>query len=330
MINTGKGVCASIHYAVISYGVRLRVARSTWMGTCQSLELRSGHLVWLSRFFRINQSNAKEGVRQQQCRIVSDSSGISIHYDYWDQFVKEWMGGKYARALHVPEPWWGWCAEDGALHSVTVNLMPGRGGKLQERRCMGCISAVGRLAYSTMMADGSLREHLRDTEQWHLNRRYTPLMHAIGAVKDNIAKDTRHHLSVELSPFHDTVNNQLFTEKHREAAIRHTLLFAAEASMLIESPDGSCGLSPLKNIVIVRSSLKNITKIAGEHIFTENISIELAGKSTTIGTFRLSEELYPHVSDVLFVCLSGSRNNLPTQQNLTQIINIINHQSKQQ
>lgn len=218
MINTGKGVCASIHYAVISYGVRLRVARSTWMGTCQSLELRSGHLVWLSRFFRINQSNAKEGVRRQQCRIVSDSSGISIHYDYWDQFVKEWMGGKYARALHVPEPWWGWCPEDGALHSVTVN----------------------------------------------------------------------------------------------------------------QSPEGSHVISPLKNIVIVRSSLKNITKIAGEHIFTENISIELAGKSTTIETFRLSEELYPHVSDVLFVCLSGSRNNLPTQKNLTQIINIINHQSKQQ
>lgn len=261
---------------------------------------------------------------------MSDSSGISTHYDYWDQFVREWMDGKYARALHIPEPWWGWCPENGALHSVTVNLMPGRGGKLQERRCMGCISGGGRLVYSIMMADGTLREHLRDTEQWHLNRRYTPLMHAIGADKENIARHTLHHLSVELSPFHDSVSNQLFTKNHREEAIRHTLLFAAEASMLIQSPDGSHIPSPLRNIVIVRSSLKNITKLAGEHIFADNNSIGLTEKSTTIETFRLSEELYPHVSDVLFVCLSGSRNNLPTQKNLTQIINIINHQSKQQ
>lgn len=259
-----------------------------------------------------------------------NSSDISAHYDYWDQFVREWMGGKYARALHVPEPWWGWCPEDGAIHSVTINLMPGRGGKLQERRCMGCISAVGRLAYSTMMADGTLREHLRETEQWHLRRRYRPLMLAIGVDNDNIAKDTRYHLSVELSPFHDIVSNEMFIDEHRAEAIRHTLLFAAEASKLIESPDGSHVISPLKNIVIVRSSLKNITKIASEHIFTKNISIELAGKSTTIVTFRLPEELYPHVSDVLFVCLSGSRNNLPAQKNLTQIIKIINNQSKQQ
>lgn len=68
MITIGTGVCASIYHVVISYGVRLRVARSTWMGTCQSLELRDEHQVWLSRFFCINQSTAKERVRQQQCR----------------------------------------------------------------------------------------------------------------------------------------------------------------------------------------------------------------------------------------------------------------------
>jgi hypothetical protein len=261
---------------------------------------------------------------------MSDPSGISTHYDYWDQFVREWLSDRYARALHLPEPWWGWCPENGALHSVTVNLMPGSGGKLQERRCIGCISDGGRLAYSTMMADGTLRNHLRDTEEWHLNRRYRPLMLAIVADKENIAKDTRHHLSVELAPFHDTVSNGLFTEEHRMEAIRHTLLFAAEASMLIESPDGSQGLSLLKNIVIVRSSLKNIAKIADEHIFSENISKELTGKSTSVSTFRLSKELYTDMSDVLFVCLSGARNNLPTPQNLKQIINIINNKSKKQ
>ena len=240
------------------------------------------------------------------------------------------MGGKYARALHLPEPWWGWYPGNGVLHSVTVNLMPGRGGKLQERRCIGCTSGGGRLAYSTMMVDGTLREHLRDTEQWHLNRRYLPLMVAIGVDNENTAKDTRHHLSVELSPFHDTVSNELFTEEHCEEVIRHTLLFAAEASKLIVYPGRSHRLSPLKNIVIVRSSLKNITKLADEHIFTENISVELTGKSTTVATFRLSGKLYPQVTDVLFVCLTEARNNLPTKENLTKIINIINYKSKHQ
>ena len=54
MIIIGTGVCASIcHVAYVSYGVRLRVARSTWMGTCQSLELRNEHRVRLSRFFHL-------------------------------------------------------------------------------------------------------------------------------------------------------------------------------------------------------------------------------------------------------------------------------------
>lgn len=272
----------------------------------------------------------KKGVRRQKGRNMFDLSCISTHCDYWDHFVREWMAGKYARALHLPEPWWGWCPEDGALHSVTVNLMPGRGGKLQERRCIACVSSEGTPAYSTMMADGTLREHLRDTEQWHLNRRYSPLMIAIGADKEFIAKDTRHHLSVELAPFHDAVSNANLAGECLEEHISHTLLFAAEASMVIESPDGSHVLSPLKNIVIVRSSIQNITKIAGEHITAENISIELTGKSTAVSAFRLSKELYPHVSDVLFVCLSGARNNLPASQKLKQIINIINNKSKQQ
>ncbi len=60
MITIGTGVCASILHAFISYGVRLRVARSTVMGTCQSLELRDEHQVWLSRFFHIYQYIAKE------------------------------------------------------------------------------------------------------------------------------------------------------------------------------------------------------------------------------------------------------------------------------
>lgn len=37
MITIGTGVCASICHAVISYGVRLRVARSTVMGNAKAL-----------------------------------------------------------------------------------------------------------------------------------------------------------------------------------------------------------------------------------------------------------------------------------------------------
>lgn len=80
MITIGTGVCASICHAVISYGVRLRVARSTEKGTCQGLELRDEHQVWLSRFFHINQTIAKEEGpaacnRKMACIIPNVNSG---------------------------------------------------------------------------------------------------------------------------------------------------------------------------------------------------------------------------------------------------------------
>lgn len=73
-----------------SYGVRLRVARSTWMGTCQSLELRNEHQIKLSRFFfLISYSIARDESRRQLYAQMSEYGS-----SHWETILRRYAVGR--------------------------------------------------------------------------------------------------------------------------------------------------------------------------------------------------------------------------------------------
>ena len=257
---------------------------------------------------------------------MPDIASLAPHYRYWDNLVKLWRLGKYPRAPYLPEPWWGWHPDSGEeLHSVVLNLNPGSGGRLQSRCCMACVMGCpgGNTSYSSAMTDGTLRAHLADTERWHHHRRYKPLMNALGADEKKIAPDTRHHLSIELLPFHDDADNLLYCRDNRDGVISHALRFAASASRLISPP--RCvpeGAASLRNIVIARCAVDKIIEIAGAENITDRSMMPADNGKIKVETFRLKEAEF---SDVLFVSLSGARNNLPSPESLKEILKSINN-----
>ncbi len=173
------------------------------------------------------------------------------------------------------------------------------------------------------MTDGTLRLHLADTEHWHHRRRYLPLMKALGADEKEIAPDTRHHLSIELLPFHDDEDNRSYCRDNRDGALRHALQFAARASRLIlPSPCAPEEPASLRNIVIARCAVNKIIEIAGTEAFTERTTVPAEKGKINVGTFRLKEAEF---SDVLFVTLSGARNSLPSHKSLKEILKTINN-----
>ena len=264
---------------------------------------------------------------------MPQNTSLIQHYAYWDHFFEDWKGGRN-NSVYMPEPWWGWCLENGDLHSVTLNHNPDKSNKLQTRRCIGC--AAGNLGkkYSALMFDGTLRNHLYQTEDWHYQHQYKPLMCAIGADENFIAKDTRHHLSIELAPFNDNEGNSAYSaEKKKDVIIQNTLLFAAKAAQRIVSPGRMRSMLSLNNIVFVGSTIQAIEKFAGAHINKDednDLEIIMESKSKEIHTFRLLKEKYPYVSDVLFVCISGTLNSLSRQQYMNEIINQINNGVRKQ
>ncbi|MBD5314462.1 MAG: hypothetical protein HDS06_09675, partial [Bacteroides sp.] len=110
---------------------------------------------------------------------------------------------------------------------------------------LGC--GMGALSYSAAMFGNVLRAHLADTERWHYRRRYLPLMNALQLSDDLLAPDTRHHLSIELAPYHSNSGllNREYLLSNKEDVFEHTLCFAARAARLISTR--------LKNIVMVRA-----------------------------------------------------------------------------
>lgn len=255
---------------------------------------------------------------------MPDIAALEPHYHYWDSFVRLWRLGNYPRAPYLPEPWWGWSPDSGEeLHSVVLNLNPGPGGRLQSRCCMACVMGCPGINanYSSAMADGTLRLHLADTERWHHRRRYVPLMKALGADEKDIATDTRHHLSIELLPFHDDADNRLYCRDNRDGVLRHALNFAARASRLISpplfAPDAAASLC---DKVIARCAVDRIIEIAGGEAITDRTPVPADKGKIKVETFRLKEA---GLSDVLFVSLSGARNSLPSHESLKEILKTI-------
>lgn len=257
---------------------------------------------------------------------MPDIAALEPHYRYWDNLVRLWRLGKYPRAPYLPEPWWGWHPDSGEeLHSVVLNLNPGSGGRLQSRCCMACVMGCpgGNTSYSSAMTDGTLRAHLADTERWHHRRRYKPLMNALGADEKAIAPDTRHHLSIELLPFHDDKDNQIYCRDYRDKVVRHALHFAARASRLISSP--RCAQeapASLCDMVIARCAVDKIIEIAGAENITDRSTMPADNGKIKVETFRLKKAEF---SDVLFVSLSGARNSFPSPESLKVILKSINN-----
>lgn len=248
-------------------------------------------------------------------------SDLQPHFSYWDNFVRQWRLGQNPHELFLPEPWWGWTLGSEPIHSVVVNLNPGRGGRLQSRCCVYCVMGEcnGSSSYSSAMADGTLRSHLADTEKWHYNQRYKPLMKALGANEKELPSDSRNHLSIELLPFHDHKDHKRYLRENREDVIQHSIFFAAAASRIIEAPAcAPCCENPLRNKVIIRSDFSRLREIVKEEILKEFNSFSPQNSKIKVETFRLS---YPECDEVLFVCLSGAHNHLPSEATLKEILN---------
>lgn len=65
---------------------------------------------------------------------MKDTSALQRHYTYWDDYISQWFMCDMSRGAHLPEPWWGWSPlNSSALHSVVINLNPGKGGAPQTR-----------------------------------------------------------------------------------------------------------------------------------------------------------------------------------------------------
>ncbi|MDE6226105.1 MAG: hypothetical protein K2M63_01145 [Muribaculaceae bacterium] len=251
---------------------------------------------------------------------------LKDYYNYWDNLVLQWRKGEIYNQPYLPEPWWGWTPYSGEpLHSVVINLSPGQGGKLQSRRCVNCaLGCIFASPYSFAMAEGILPDHLTMTDHWHLNSRYKPIMRALDIPEEKIPQDTRHHLSIELSPFHDIDDFQSYIMANAQEIFRYTLCFAAEAVKHISrSPDASDSIS-LKDIVIVRSApkhIKTIKDVLETGMATDEKIQFLDGEKG----FRINEE---GLRDVTFLFANGARNRLPKTSDLIGIISNNNNTNK--
>ena len=252
---------------------------------------------------------------------MADNTALLQDYNHWDNFIRLWKLRAWPDTHYLPEPWWGWHPASGeGLHSVVVNLSPGPGGKLQSPTCISCAKGcgIGVLSYSAAMLCGALRAHLADTERWHHRRRYRPLMLALGLSEEQISPDTRHHLSIELAPYHSNSPrlNQEYLTKSKDDVVEHALCFAARASLLIDNG--------LNRIVIVRAAYSKIRDVAGNQISEpQNVCREIGKGEVSFDIFHLINE---KLSDVSFVCLSGAHNHLPAPEKLKEIIQYINQQ----
>lgn len=249
---------------------------------------------------------------------MADNTAILQDYSHWDEFIRLWKLRARPDAPYLPEPWWGWHPASGEkLHSVVVNLCPGPGGKLQSRACISCASGCGisGLSYSAAMLCGALRAHLADTERWHHRRRYRPLMLALGLSEEHISPDTRHHLSIELAPYHsDSARlNSDYLAHNAEDVFEHVLCFAARAAQLIDNK--------LYNIVVVRAMYSKIRDVVGDRISEAKEYREIGEEKVSFDIFHLNCE---ELKGVRFVCLSGAHNHLPASKKLSEIIQHIN------
>lgn len=250
-------------------------------------------------------------------------SSLDAYYKHWNDHFREWCNGAIEET-HLPEPWWGWTPYNGRpLHSVVINLNPAKGGKLQEDGCIKCLmKKSGKHSYSEIMPD--LSKHLEDTEKWHFQNRYKPLMQSVGISEFPSEPDAGNHLCIELSPKHGDIKYHEEFIRNARDVYDYVLCFAAEASKRIEKPSGGREDVSLKNIVIVRAASSHIKKIKKSLDKSESHKGKILikeGTDTRNMIFSLNDDRY---KDVKFVCVTAYRNDLPATDTLTEILQELN------
>lgn len=253
---------------------------------------------------------AKEKGPAAALNKMSDTSALQRHYDYWDDYVSHWFMCDMSCCSHLPEPWWGWSPLKGnALHSVVINLNPGKGGAEQTRDSL--LPILGNETYCEAMLSGDLPKHLPETHAWHSNHRAKSILSRLAGLDISDKDYIFHHLSIELSPLHSATSQEVnsYVAANLDDVLEHSLLFAAEASRFVKGP--------LQGVVIVRCSALRFLKMFSNCGITPCSPEQDVSKSPFWCRFNT-----PGFEDVKFVCVWGARNDLP-KNNIELIINTI-------
>ncbi|MBD5177676.1 MAG: hypothetical protein HDT04_03515 [Bacteroidales bacterium] len=240
---------------------------------------------------------------------MPEKSTLQRHYDYWDDYVSQWFRCNKPGCSYLPEPWWGWSPLNGKpLHSVVINLNPGKGGSRQTLDSLH--SVLENQTYNEAIHSDALPEHLPETHAWHSSHRAKSILSRLSGLYISDKDYILHHLSIELSPLHTETSSDVdsYVAANLDDILEHSLLFAAEASRLVEGP--------LRGVVIVRCSARRFLKMFRNRGITKISHKQDASKSPFWCRFNA-----PGFEGVNFVCVWGARNNLPTKD----IEEIIHH-----
>ena len=165
------------------------------------------------------------------------------------------------------------------------------------------------------MRSGALPAHLPETHAWHSNLRAKSILYRLPGLDISDKDYISHHISIELSPLHSVTSQEAgsYVATNLDDVLEHSLLFAAEASRLVEGP--------LHGVVIVRCSARRFLKMFRNCGITTRRHEQDCRKSPYWCRFDA-----PGFEDENFVCVWGARNNLP-KNNIEGIINTINNKN---
>lgn len=260
-----------------------------------------------------------------------------MNYQYWNKFV-DWVRGNYSTtqsgtlttggwqlpnsnmATFLPEPWWGNddSTANNPLYSVVVNFNPGEGGPKQEFGNQQFLPLQNALSagrtYQDLMHQ-VLPTHLSKTQKWHQNRRAKPMIEALRQLQNAqlcpANDEIKHHLSVELIPWHtpNTSSKQFkdYVNNNAKAIVDNSIAFAAAQSLRIPNEFDTHGK------VIMRMSWRNVERIlkrAGV-AYTDQPQIKLPDANGNLTNWKLVKFSINQFPGVSFRCVWGVRNYLP-------------------
>jgi hypothetical protein len=259
-----------------------------------------------------------------------------MNYQYWNDFVNDWVHGNYSKsssgtlmiggwqkpnicmAAYLPEPWWDNddSTANNPLYSVVVNFNPGEGGPKQEFGNQQFLPIQNALSagrtYQDLMHQ-VLPTHLSKTQTWHQNRRAKPMIEALRLLQNAqlcpANDEIKHHLSVELIPWHtpNTSSKQFndYVKNNAKAIVDNSIAFAAAQSLRIPKNIQTHGK------VIMRMCWSEVNGILTNAGVTPNL--QPASQQSIGNGWQLVKFTIPQFPNVSFRCLwiEHGFNNMP-------------------
>jgi hypothetical protein len=264
-----------------------------------------------------------------------------MDYQYWNDFVNKWVNGsfklsvtpsavmgwrkpKYEMGCFLPEPWWGNNGKD-TLFSVVVNLNPGKGGPSQQLDCLLFLGIqqmlLFGLSYQALMGN-FFRINLPETENWHKSKRAIHMIKALQIchgtqIFRHKGHEMKHHLSVELIPWHTETVSETFAyiDENAKAIVDYSIAFAANQSLRIPVFLKTHG----KVFIRMRwSFFENILINAHEPYQVILPIMPSLDNRWKLIVFKISK-----FKDVTFYCVWNANNVLPGPQILAQIFKTV-------